>query len=538
MPPELRGLPALLEAVRGGRDALAQNADVLDALNVFPVPDGDTGRNLLYTMRAGVADLERQPPATFRELADRLGASLTRDSRGNSGFLLSAFFAEFLEVIAAAGDFDGAALVGAFSAGADAARTALAAPREGTFLTATSHMAEALRLAHPGSVEALLAQACEAGRDAVRVTPDLLPLLRRAGVVDAGALGFVTMIEGMRAVLAGPSLRPLVESDHRFEPAAGEGDVEPDPLARPYCTQLLVEVSDRSSIDLLREWLLEHGESVVLLERDGRLKLHVHSDRPEEVATRAAEVGTVLERRVEDMREQIRQKGAVNVAGSVAVATPAGVLAVVPGRGFGGLFRELGASRILEYDRDLPSVQQLTDAVEALDARSVILLTNDPNLVAAAGRVAGLLPDRSVNVIPTTSPVAGIAAMYGYDPTAPARANLRTMAESCRLVDALAVHRSVRDLHYGAAMIRRGDCFVLRGDDLVAVAEDIARALAAAVVSAGGEGRSSISLYWGQEVEGDFARGLLTHLRERFSELQVEGFDGGQRRPLLWVALE
>ena len=420
-------------ALRAARDTLALNAEVLDALNVFPVPDGDTGRNMLHTVRPAVDRLDERRPESLRELADRLGDGLTNSGRGNSGFLLSAFFNAFLDALAERRTVDPASFTEAFSAGEDAARRALASPREGTLLTASGDMALAMRASEAGELDALLADAVAAGYDAVSSTPELLPLLRRAGVIDAGALGLVVIFEGMLAALRGTPLPRLREADFRFEPRAILHDHEPDPWLLPFCTQLLIDKHDDRALESLRAWLDQHCDSVVLQERGERVKLHVHSRDPDEVEREARRVGSVVERRIEDMREQMSALASSRGVGEEAV--PAVVLALAPGAGWSSYFGELGVSATLEYDRDLPSVEELVAAISAVDAPAdapVIVLANDGNIAPAAGRAAELSGNRSVEVIATRNPVEGVAALYGFDPTGSTNRIYRACARRAR----------------------------------------------------------------------------------------------------------
>ena len=525
-------LSALVTSLRGARDALRASADVLDALNVFPVPDGDTGRNMLHTVQGGVDSLDERPPASLEEACERLGARFSRDSRGNSGFLLSAFFDAFLGAVAAAGRLDAASFRRGFDAGATAARKALSRPREGTLLTASDTMAAMLRGAPQAGLEDTLAEAVTAGAEAVESTPALLPLLRRAGVVDAGALGFVHLFAGMQAALAGEALPPLEEATYRFPPSDEPEDPE-ETLDRPFCTQLLVELEPGTDLGPLKHWLERRCDSIVLHERREWLRVHVHSEVPQEVAAEAARVGTVVESRVEDMREQI-------AAREVAAASTgrAAVLAAVPGTGFAELFESLGASSCLEYERDLPSVQQLVDAIQEVGVEALLLLPNDGNLVAAAGRAAELARGCSVQVVPTVDPVRGIAAMYGFDAQAPLTDAGRSMAESSELAVALAVHRSVRDQVFGGATIARDQLFVLRGHDLLAVGADLEGTIAAAIDSQASTDLGAISLYRGRALPAEELALLVPALEGRFDGVEIQSFDGLQAEPLLWLALE
>lgn len=572
----------LLAALRGGLAQLERNADLLDALNVFPVPDGDTGSNMVHTLRAGLVALDGRDgaPVSLTALADRLRPRLLAESRGNSGFLVATFLDGFLRDLAEQttpsatasparplarhlpppsahppdphaarvdpladtlppppqGRLDAARLAHAFEAGAYHATTALANPREGTMLTAMRVMSEALRAstsaAAPLSIAAALTRAVAAGRDAVADTPRLLPVLRRAGVVDAGALGLVLLFDGLRRAILGAA--PALEdaAPHRFPPAP---EVPAEPMRFRYCTEVVAANPRGLPTTELRAFLASAGDSLAILETDGLIKIHVHTNAPAEVITRAAAFGAIAREKVEDMQAQVDAAAARATAPDETGEV--GVLAIVPGPGYVDLFLGLGAARCLVVLDQLPSTADITAALAEISAPRLLILANNNNITPAASLAAQHDP-RPAQVVPTGDVTAGTAAMYCFNPAAPLADNLAAMRTAAGLAFGLGVCRAPRASTYGDRSIAAGECFAIRGEQLLAVAPEPAPALLAALAGLDLGGRSVLTLHRGRELDPDSHEAAAAAVRAAWPDLQVEAAEGGQGRYLLWVSIE
>ncbi len=537
----------LLAALHGGLAQLERNADLLDALNVFPVPDGDTGSNMVHTLRAGLVGLA--PADTLPALADRLRPRLLAESRGNSGFLVATFLDGFLRDLAElhptdAGidprtdTVDAARLAHAFEAGAYHATTALANPREGTMLTAMRLMSEGLRAATSAttSIGDALTRAVAAGRDAVASTPRLLPVLRRAGVVDAGALGLVLLFDGLRRAVLGEPIAHEDGAAHRFPP---EADVPAEPMHFRYCTEVVAANPRALPTGELRAYLAGAGDSLAILETDGLIKLHVHTNAPAEVIARAGSFGAIVREKVEDMQAQV---DAAALAGGARTSVPTesgdvGVLAIVPGPGFVEWFLGLGAARCLVVHDQLPSTADITAALADITAPRLLILPNNNNITPAASLAAQADP-RPAQVVPTGDVTAGTAAMYCFNASAPLAENLAAMRTGAGLAIGLGVCRAPRAATYGDRSIAAGECFAIRGELLLAVAPEPASALLAALAALDLAGRSVVTLHRGRELDPDTHQAITAALRITWPDLQVEAAEGGQGRYLVWVSIE
>lgn len=551
-----RDATTLQRALQGGLAQLERNAALLDALNVFPVPDGDTGSNMVHTLRAGLvghdagpslADLAGHDAArplaglvghdaggSLADLAATLRPRLLAESRGNSGFLIATFFDGFLRDLSDAPALDAARLAHAFEAGAYHATTALANPREGTMLTAMRAMSEALRSSTTSaSLAEALALAVAAGRVAVAGTPLLLPVLRRAGVVDAGALGLVLLVDGMHRALLG---QPASDEDgalHRFPPAA---EVPAEPMRFRFCTEVIAGNPRSQPTDELRSFLAEVGDSLAILESAGQIKLHVHTNDPAEVIARASAFGPIVREKVEDMQAQV-DAAAARTTATTDEAGEIGVLAIVPGPGFVELFLGLGAARCLIVTDQLPSTADIAAVLAEISAPRLLVLPNNNNISPAACLAAQQDP-RPAQVVPTGDVTAGAAAMYCFNASAPLAENLAAMRTGAGLAIGLGVCRAPRASTYGERNIAAGECFAIRGEQLLAVAAEPAEALLAALASLDLAGRSVITLHRGRELDPEVLAAATDALQTAWPALQIEPAEGGQSRYLLWVSIE
>ncbi len=534
------GPGGLREALRAGTEHLRRNQRLLDNLNVFPVPDGDTGANLVATLQAAVLALEGDPALRMVDVADRVRDELLRASRGNSGFIVAWFFNGFLGAAGRHERLTGDVLIEGFAHGSYQARASLFLPVEGTMITVIAAMAGALADCAGMAPVACLRRALEAGRASVFETPRMLPLLAKAGVVDAGALGFVLLVDGMLRGLTREDLPLEHEETYRFrpDPRALLGWT-PAPEYR-FCTEVLIEAPARHDDPTLRPFLEARGNSIALVADPRFLKVHIHTNDPQAVLERMAAHGPVASSKIEDMQAQVDAtvvrlaRGACDTAAADAACA---VLACVPGEGFEAVFRDLGATRCLRYGPSLPTAGAILDALSEIEAPSVLILPNNGNIVPAA-TLARDLSGRDVAVVPTRNVVEGIAAAYGYSENESITENARNMRGCIGLAECLHVYRAVAASRFGDLAIPAGASFVTRGDDVVAVGDDPAGAVLEALKAVGAAGRSDLTLFMGR----DFDEAILPAIRAGVAAMnpviEIDARWGGQPRELLIISIE
>ena len=513
-----------------GRRALEENVEAINALNVFPVPDGDTGTNMLLTMKA----LEEEAARATHDEVGAMARGALRGGRGNSGVILAQFLQGLANGLDGKKDFDCQALASALSEATSAAYRAVGNPTEGTMLTVIREVAAAAekQAAVGADVLELWETMCRAARDAVAMTPDLLPVLREAGVVDAGGLGLSVILEGALRGLRGEDPEGVEIPASMLEAGFHPGDsMSEDFLSAAeeelygYCTQFLVEGTGLDA-DVIKDRMESLAGSTVVIGGGTMVRVHVHTTDPGTVLSYAVSLGTLAQVNIANMDEQRREF--VAARRKEQKTSPAGVLAVASGHGLMDVFMDSGASAVLSGgDTMNPSTQELLDAAEGVAAERVILLPNNPNIVPAAEQAA-LLFSRPIEVIPTKSIPQGIAALLAFNPQQDFQANVEAMERAASGVVSGAVGAASRNADMRGVKVLEGQAMgllerlmVVAGDDRVAVLLDL-------LVKVGPGQDSLITLYWGADTREAEANRAAGELRRSFNGAEVEVVFGGQ----------
>ncbi len=480
----------VLEVLGGASTALGVERGYINDLNVYPVPDGDTGTNLFLTVQAIIDEVEGVPADDLQGLMAVVIRGSLMGARGNSGVILSQIVRGACESLAAAQSFNAAAVRDALRDASNAAYRAVRQPVEGTMLSVIRAMSEAAAGTPEAiSLPALLTTVTTAGAEAVERTIDQLEVLRRAGVVDAGGYGLLVLLRGgvagfLRAETGSAAAAAVTAdgSDHRRGRASRhiEG-IPPDAIEDSrfrYCTSFLLlgEGLDR---DDLETFVNTQGDCALVVGDEGMLKVHVHTDHPGEVLGYASAHGRIDDVEVADMREQTRARQR-----RLRLDRRVTVVAVAAGEGNKALFRELGCEAVIDGGQSMnPSAAELVEAVESLDAAEVVLLPNNKNVVLTAEQAAAMC-DRQVVVVASTSLPAGLAAMVAFEATADAAANAVAMDEAMRRVHSAEITHAVRDSEIDGVAVRQGEVIGLvdgrlaaSGDDLRLVFSDVVRRL-------------------------------------------------------------
>lgn len=532
----------LLEAFRAAVANLEAHVDEINSLNVYPVPDGDTGSNMLATVRAALDEAE----LVADEPADRVAAAISfgalMGARGNSGVITSQIFRGMAEALGGKRRFNGLDLAHALSEGARTAYGAVAKPVEGTILTVIRESAAAAIAAaeHSEDVETVLAATVDAAERSVARTPNLLAILREAGVVDSGGQGLYRLFQGALLYLVGRA--PAAAARERV----GAGPKPSTLVAHAdegfgYETMFLLQAngSQQLDVDAIRGHLEVIGESVLVAGDARAIKVHVHNERPDLVIGFGLSHGTLSRISVENLDHQARDVREARAAEFTADATaappapgaatlPLAVVAVAAGEGLSAIFRDFGVAAVVQGGQSSnPSTGELLDAVEGVDADEILILPNNPNVILAARQVASMSA-RPVTVVPTRNAAEGFAALLALDPTLDGAANAEPMSEAARAVQTVVVTEAVRDAAIGGRKVKRGQTIALDPDDgLIAVDGDGTKAVLAAIASLQ-PGFELVTLFYGDGADLAEAEGMAQRIGAMLPGIEVEVRHGGQ----------
>ena len=529
----------LRNAFAAGASCLERYREVVNALNVFPVPDGDTGTNLLLTLRAGLDRCDQDPGATVGQVTARLAEGTFWGARGNSGVILSQFFKGFAEALQGREVCAVTDLLEAFQQASDAAYQAVGTPVEGTMLSVMRAISESSPSSQDCDMAAAWEMALGRARDALARTPQQLPVLKQAGVVDAGGLGVVAMVGGAWCYLSGQDPQ---QSDLGIEALAGpvgsaapgtslvDGDFRhaTQEVQWGYCTQFIIQGQGMTP-DQVRHGFGDLADSVVVVGDDTHIRVHVHALDPGLPLSYGASLGQLSQIKIENMSFQNQAWAAADGPAPAALEGLA-VVAVVPGEGLARVFRQAGCAAVISGGQSMnPSVQQIMDAVERTGARDVIILPNNKNVVVAAEQAAGNAgPARNLKVVPSRTVPQGVAALLAFNPAEPLEQNLERMRAALSVVTTVEVTRAVRDAAVGGLPLQAGQYIGVVEGELAATGDTAEDALCAALAGVGLSPDGVVTLYWGAEATGESAQGAARALAERAPGIQVDVVYGGQ----------
>lgn len=531
--------------------ALEVNKQPINELNVFPVPDGDTGTNMSMTMNAGAAELRRKKPATVGDAAKTAADALLRGARGNSGVILSLLFRGLAKGLKGKEYLDAFSFAVAMQEGVDAAYNAVMKPAEGTILTVSRlSAAAAADFAETGSdVELLLSCALETAKEALTNTVNQNPVLKKAGVVDAGGKGYVVILEAMLASLRGevtPDSYDLESSP--LNETANFARFEAGDITFTYCTEFIVSRDNQKSADLLRAFLQNIGDSAVVVDDEEIVKVHVHTDQPGVVLTEALSYGSLLTVKIENMREQHSElsegaqhgnEHADEHAGPAEAEKEFGSVVVCAGEGMADLFRELGVDNIVTGGQTMnPSTEDILKAVEATPANVVYVLPNNKNIIMAAEQCAPLTEKRVV-ILPTKTVPQGVSAMLSMDFTTEDEAEITESAmEAIANVHTSLITYAARDSDFDGYEIKAGEFLGLLDGALLGSDADIAALLDRLVEKLRELSPEFITVYYGEDVDPEAAEALGAALGEGLPEAELSIVNGGQPVYYYMIAAE
>ena len=521
--------------------SIERNKEAINELNVFPVPDGDTGTNMSMTLNTAAQDLRRVEHPTLTKAADIAASAMLRGARGNSGVILSLLFRGFSKALKGLEETDGVGLASAINAGVEAAYKAVMKPAEGTILTVSrlSGAAAAEFAAENADLDATLMRAIEAAKEALAETVNQNPVLKKAGVVDAGGMGFVTILEGMLSSLRGQDIEPPAEGETKA--GADFAALTDEDITFTFDTVFIVRKTTDKSIEPFRAYLSSIGDSLVIGEDDDAFKVHVHTDIPGAALTEAQKYGTLELAKIENMRTQYEDMAAGRKPQSTddledpeeepAVAAPEkkyGVVSVCAGAGLASVFQDLGVDNIIQGGQTMnPSTDDILKAINRTPAEIVYVLPNNKNIIMAAEQTIPL-SDKKVIVIPSKTVPQGITAMLNFDPEQDAEANTAAMTESLAGVTTMQITYAARDSDFDGREIHQGDYLGLYNGSLLDTTPDLGHLLSDMAKKTAESGCEFINIFYGADIREEQAQDALKCFTEHCPGAEINLLSGGQ----------
>nr|WP_216367638.1 DAK2 domain-containing protein [Geobacillus sp. DSP4a] len=536
------------DMVQQGAAHLANNAKAVDALNVFPVPDGDTGTNMNLSMTSGAKEVKAHVSDHIGNVAAALAKGLLMGARGNSGVILSQLFRGFAKAVEGKPQVDGFEFAAALQAGVDTAYKAVMKPVEGTMLTVAREAArKAIETAKKDrDVVAVMEAALAEAKAALKRTPELLPILKEVGVVDSGGQGLVYVYEGFLAALKGeavstaPAEVPMEELVKMAHHQSAQSHIHTDEIEFGYCTEFMVRFEKDKlaqhpfSEEMFRRDLSRFGDSLLVVADDELVKVHIHSETPGEVLTYGQRYGSLINIKIENMREQhaniVGKEAERPLQAGAEEAKPYGIVAVAMGAGVAELFQSIGAHAVIEGGQTMnPSIEEIAEAIHRVNAETVFVLPNNKNVVMAAKQAAEL-SERQVIVIPSKTVPQGMAALLAFNPAQSAEQNERAMTAALSRVKTGQVTFSVRDTTIDGVEIEKGDYMGLFDDRIVVADKDklaVTKRLLDALID---EESEIVTILYGEDATEVEVETIVAYLETEYDGVEVEVHNG--RQPL------
>lgn len=530
-----------------GANELAANKQLVDAMNVFPVPDGDTGTNMSLTVMAAAREAEKSGSLKVADITKVASSGALRGARGNSGVITSQLFRGFAKGLEGMEEAGVKELAAAAEQAVKTAYKAVMKPKEGTILTVARGCAEAaVKLAEETEeIEAFLKGIIEHGHAVLAQTPDMLPVLKQAGVVDAGGRGLLYILEGALKQMGGDL--PVTLADGQSAAAAPEMDfaslasIENESITFGYCTEFFINVkdADEATTQGLKSYLGTIGDSIVCVADDEIIKIHVHTDHPGLAIEKALTIGSLSGLKIDNMREQHTNK--INFAADAPKAAPeaapvaeqpkkdVGFVSISAGEGLTKIFKNLGVDEVIEGGQTMnPSTEDILNAVDKINADHIFVLPNNKNIILAAEQAAELSEEKKLHVIPSRSVPEGISAMFCFEHGADPDDMEEAMKDAIKMVDTATVTYAVRDTSIGDKEIKEGNILGMLNDQIEVVAEDVMEGTKELIKASVTEDSEVIGIYYGADATEEDAEELAAFIEENYPDCEVEVQSGGQ----------
>ncbi|MBQ9610068.1 MAG: DAK2 domain-containing protein [Lachnospiraceae bacterium] len=541
----------LQKAFIAGANNLDRNKEYINELNVFPVPDGDTGSNMSLTIMSAANEVSSLSNPTIKDLSKTISSGSLRGARGNSGVILSQLLRGFCKEIRDKSEINVHVISDGFVRAVETAYKAVMKPKEGTILTVAKGMAEkAVELAEQDiDIEAFTEAIIECGDETLQRTPDLLPVLKEAGVVDSGGQGLMEFLKGVYNGLIGKEIVDIAKPA-KASGAASTGvdteNIDTSDIKFGYCTEFIINLEKEFTIDdevKFKEYLLSIGDSLVCVADDEIVKIHVHTNHPGLAFEKGLEYGSLTRMKIDNMREEHQEK-LIKEQDKIKAKKrdeelaemkkkqekkPYGFVAVSVGEGLDNIFSELGVDHIISGGQTMnPSTDDVLSAIDKVNADTVFVLPNNKNIILAANQAASIEKEKKVIVIPSKTIPQGISALIGFEPSLSPEENTESMTECLGAVKSGEVTYAVRDTSIDGKEIKTGDFMGISDDGIKSVGTDINEVIKELVSEMSDKGSQLISIYYGQDVTEEDADKVSKMLTESYPDYEVEVNAGNQ----------
>lgn len=525
----------LRNMIISGANNLENNKSLVNSLNVFPVPDGDTGTNMSLTMNSAVKEINKSKELEVSAIADSVANGSLMGARGNSGVILSQIFRGFAKALKNVNEIDASALANALTEGSNTAYKAVMKPTEGTILTVIRESAEyGIKIAKntPNATD-FLGKVIEKADETLNRTPDMLPILKQAGVVDAGGKGLVYILKGMHQYLISENIIQLSEAMEE-EPEQAAKPVYDD-IIYGYCTEFFIKGKDLDPEEFKKK-ITEIGDSIVVVGDENLIKVHIHTNNPGVIIEKALQLGFLSKIKIDNMREQHEELLiSEEDREENQEIKKYGVVAVAMGSGISSIFRDLGANEIIEGGQTMnPSTEDILKSVDRIRAENIIILPNNGNIILAANQ-AKSLSNKNIIVAPTKSIPQGISALMTLDQEKSPEDNEKKISKAIGDVKTGLITYAVRDSNFDGVDIEEGNFLGIMEGKIGAVGEELIEVIYKVMDAMVDEDASLITLYYGNDIGEEAASKLEQELMQRYPDCDVEMHYGGQ--PLYYYIL-
>ena len=539
----------LQKAFIAGAYNLEKNKDYINELNVFPVPDGDTGSNMSLTIMAAAREVSALENPSMDELSKTISSGSLRGARGNSGVILSQLLRGFCKEIKGKKQITVSVLSDGFVRAVETAYKAVMKPKEGTILTVAKGVAEkAVELSEMDmDFETLGQEILDHGNEVLKQTPELLPVLKEAGVVDSGGQGLMEFLTGAYNGLTGKEVinEPFTSGGGAKTQTMSSEEIDTSHIKYGYCTEFIIMLEKEYNAEIetkFKEFLTSIGDSLVVVSDDEIVKVHVHTNHPGLAFEKGLEYGSLTSMKIDNMREehkekviheQDRKKAAEQEAAQEAKKEepkkPFGFVAVSVGEGLNDIFKDLGVDHIIEGGQTMnPSTEDVLDAISKVNAETIFVFPNNKNIILAANQAAEIEEEKKVIVIPTKTIPQGISALISFDEGATAEANQAGMEDAITAVKSGQVTYAVRDTSIDGKEIKTGDYMGIDDAGIQAVGQDITEVVKDLIGAMADEDSELLSIYYGSDVEEEKANALVEAVQAAYPDFEVEAHAGGQ----------
>lgn len=522
--------------IRNASNKLEEQKEYVNSLNVFPVPDGDTGTNMSMTFKTAVGEVENLDKETVGEISRKLARGALMGARGNSGVILSQIFRGIAKGLEDKSEASVEDIKESMVQGANFAYKAVMRPTEGTILTIIRAAAEGIKTSNAKDVTSLFEEICKNCEEMLNKTPEMLPQLKQAKVVDAGGMGLLILFKGMHEALKDDlkvDLNTKILENKVVEIVTSEVHIDPADIKFGYCTEFII-LSERVNIPEFKEELEKQGDSIVLVGLEDFVKVHIHTNDPGRILSKAVQFGELSKIKIDNMREQHRslmdyeESDATETVTSVEPPQKYGFVTVARGEGIKNIFEDLGVNVVIEGGQTMnPSTQDIVESINKVNAENVFVLPNNKNIIMAANQAIELV-DKNVIVIPTTTIPQGITAITMFNSEASPEENSENMTECSKNVISGSVTYAVKDTEDNGRAIKEGNILGLVEGKISKIGTDIYDICEELISSMINEDSELITIFYGEDCSVEEVNKLVEKLEEKYPDMDVQCFDGKQ----------